>query len=259
MRMAKTGFAARLKELREWRRLTTERLAELTSIPREELLELEQEHSDPSWLQVTALAQALGVRTDDFLMGEKTDPRLDQPPVTQTPLAEDGVQVGKPPRRKESPEERAERQFRKWLEKFRKWLEEEVKRQIAGRRGQSEFRRVLIAAYGQRCAITGCDAEEALEAAHIVPYKIDKCQDARNGVLLRADIHTLFDLQLLRIDPESLRIVVMPGLENTCYRKLTGRQLRLPEDSTCQPNKEQLLLRWRLSNAVAPLPLPAQQ
>jgi putative restriction endonuclease len=65
---------------------------------------------------------------------------------------------------------------------------------IAARRGQAAFRAALIDAYGGRCSITGCDAVEALEAAHISPYKGDHTNDVTNGLLLRADLHTLFDL-----------------------------------------------------------------
>ena len=65
---------------------------------------------------------------------------------------------------------------------------------IVQRQGQSKFRQELLAAYNSRCAITGCDIEPALEAAHIIPYKGTETNCPQNGLLLRADIHTLFDL-----------------------------------------------------------------
>src|SRR5262249_48430542 len=68
-----------------------------------------------------------------------------------------------------------------------------VKWAIHDRRGDEEFRAKLLAAYGGRCAITGCDAEAALEAAYIVGDAETGEQDVSNGLLLRADIHTLFD------------------------------------------------------------------
>lgn len=46
---------------------------------------------------------------------------------------------------------------------------ERVVAQIVRRRGQPEFRRALLHAYGRRCAISGCDATEALEASHLSP------------------------------------------------------------------------------------------
>lgn len=75
---------------------------------------------------------------------------------------------------------------------------ERVLGQIVRRRGQQEFREKLLVAYEGRCAITGCDAIEALEAAHIVPYLGTETNHVQNGLLLRADIHTLFDLGCLR-------------------------------------------------------------
>ena len=71
---------------------------------------------------------------------------------------------------------------------------------VVRRRGQPEFRRALIEAYGGRCAISECDAEAALEACHIRPYMGPKTNALSNGLLLRADLHTLFDLGLLAID-----------------------------------------------------------
>lgn len=65
------------------------------------------------------------------------------------------------------------------------------------RRGQEKFRKDLINAYKSRCAVTGCNIVEILEAAHIIPYRGEHTNRCNNGLLLRADIHTLFDLGLL--------------------------------------------------------------
>jgi len=46
---------------------------------------------------------------------------------------------------------------------------ERVLASIVRRRGQAEFRKKLLAAYRGRCAVSGCDVEDVLEAAHIVP------------------------------------------------------------------------------------------
>lgn len=108
---------------------------------------------------------------------------------------------------------------------------------IVRRRGQPAFRRALLYAYGGRCAMTGCDVVDALEAAHIQPYSGLKSNDVRNGLLLRADVHTLFDLYLIAINPGSLRIAVAPALQQSAYFELDGRELRfstLPELSACQ-------------------------
>ena len=52
---------------------------------------------------------------------------------------------------------------------------------IVRRRGQPEFRRALIEAYSGRCAISGCDAVDALEACHIVPYGGSQTNRVSNG------------------------------------------------------------------------------
>ena len=108
---------------------------------------------------------------------------------------------------------------------------------IVRRRGQPAFRKALLDAYGGCCAMTGCDVVDALEAAHIQPYSGLKSNDVRNGLLLRADVHTLFDLYLIAINPGSLRIAVAPALQQSTYFELDGRELSIPmpsELSACQ-------------------------
>ncbi|MFO0905836.1 MAG: HNH endonuclease [Pirellulales bacterium] len=117
--------------------------------------------------------------------------------------------------------------------------------QIVQRRGQPRFRRKLIDAYRGRCAVTGNDVVDALEAAHILPYKGAKSNHVTNGLLLRADIHTLFDLHLLGIDPSSLKVVLSPKLQKTCLNEFRGRKLSLPNKAIHHPNKEALETRWK--------------
>ena len=78
--------------------------------------------------------------------------------------------------------------------------------QMIVRPGQSVFRDKVMKAYGGRCAVTGCDIPEALEAAHLVPYCGPESDHVRNGVLLRADLHALFDSHLLSFEPCGLRV-----------------------------------------------------
>lgn len=110
---------------------------------------------------------------------------------------------------------------------------ERVLAQIVRRRGQQEFREKLLEAYGRRCAITGCDAIEALEAAHIVPYLGPETNHVQNGLLLRSDIHTLSDLGLLAIAPESITVVIAASLAATSYAELAGVRLREPVIQQC--------------------------
>lgn len=116
-------------------------------------------------------------------------------------------------------------------------------RAIVERRGQPDFRNKLIAAYG-RCAVTGCDAEAALEAAHIVPYCGPDSNHIANGIVLRSDIHTLFDLCLIGINPDSLAISLAPEIANTVYREFDGKKLSVPANGPDVPNREALKQRW---------------
>lgn len=75
-------------------------------------------------------------------------------------------------------------------------------RSVAQRVGQQVFRQKLMGTYGGRCQVTGCDVAEALEAAHIDPYDGTNSTVA-NGLLLRADIHALFDAHRLWVEANS--------------------------------------------------------
>jgi hypothetical protein len=111
---------------------------------------------------------------------------------------------------------------------------------IVRRRGQPEFRQKLINAYQGRCALTGCDVVETLEAAHILPYRGAHTNHVQNGLLLRADIHTLFDLNLMTIDPETFVVVLVPMLKGTTYGKMDGKLITLPARKECWPSRDAL-------------------
>lgn len=116
---------------------------------------------------------------------------------------------------------------------------------IARRQGQSKFRQVLLEAYGYRCAITGCDAKEALEAAHIVPYSEQVNNHPSNGLLLRADLHTLFDLRLIAIDPQTMVVRLPPLIQDSVYGEFDGQLLRLPSKQEEQPHSSSLQQHWQ--------------
>ncbi len=105
---------------------------------------------------------------------------------------------------------------------------------IVRRRGQPAFRQALLEAYDGRCAITGCNVPDALEAAHIRPYSSRPTNAISNGILLRADIHTLFDLYLIGVDPLSYRVTIAPSLRASAYGQLEGTRVadtRNPDQS----------------------------
>ena len=120
-------------------------------------------------------------------------------------------------------------------------------RQIAQRQGQRAFRRSLLNAYGGRCALTNCEVPETLEAAHIFPYRGKETNHVTNGMLLRADLHTLFDLGLIVIDTSDYSILVADEIRSTEYGDLHGEKLRLPSDPGSRPSRE--ALDWHRSES----------
>lgn len=116
-------------------------------------------------------------------------------------------------------------------------------RAIAARRGQPAFRKSLLDAYGGRCAVTGCDFAPVLEAAHIQPYRGKHTNHVCNGLLLRGDVHTLFDLGLIGIDPETYEVRLSSQLAGSDYWSFNGRRIALPADRACWPDKTALAAR----------------
>jgi hypothetical protein len=108
--------------------------------------------------------------------------------------------------------------------------------QIAARQGQDRFRLALLEAYDYRCAITDFDAVETLEAAHIYPYRGPATNRVTNGLLLRADVHILYDRGAISVHETTHQVLLKPHLVVTRYRDLPGRQLRLPRKVDDRPS-----------------------
>lgn len=100
-------------------------------------------------------------------------------------------------------------------------------------------------AYRGRCAVTGCDATWALEAAHLRPYRGPESNTVTNGLLLRSDIHTLFDLRLLAIDPTTHGVVVSKLLAGTQYEPLSAHRVADPAADWQRASQEALDRNWR--------------
>lgn len=111
---------------------------------------------------------------------------------------------------------------------------------IVLRRGQPAFRRTLLRAYSSRCAVTGCDVPDALDAAHIRPYSGRSSNAVSNGLLLRGDVHTLFDLYLVTVEPESFRISIAPELRRSSYGELEGKCLARPTSESMAASADSL-------------------
>lgn len=103
-------------------------------------------------------------------------------------------------------------------------LQERKAALIKPRPGQAAFRQAAIERHDGRCVFTRTKVAEALEAAHVIPHTgAAEFERADNSLLLRRDIHALFDLFLLSIDAESGQVLVSPKLDGSIYDKLKGR------------------------------------
>lgn len=106
---------------------------------------------------------------------------------------------------------------------------------ITERRGQSVFRNRLLEQRGYKCEVTGTSIVELLEAAHIVPHAEGANYNTSNGLLLRADIHTLYDLNLLSID-ENLEIHLAPSIKYSKeYGIYDGKSIKAVNLTTPSP------------------------
>jgi putative restriction endonuclease len=122
---------------------------------------------------------------------------------------------------------------------------------VKPRIGQSSFRLLVTEAYQRRCAITGENTLVALEAAHIVPYSGTGSHNVRNGLLLRADFHRLFDVGLISVTPD-LKVRVSPRIREEwfngkVYYRLDNKPLTVvPAQPSMRPDPE--LLDWHFNH-----------
>ena len=121
---------------------------------------------------------------------------------------------------------------------------------VKPRVGQGIFRTVVADVYGRRCAVTREKAFPALEAAHIRPFRETPQHYVKNGLLLRSDVHKLFDAGYVTVTPDyqfevsdHIRTDFDDG-EN--YRQLRGTELWIPESSEHRPGREHL--EWHNEN-----------
>ena len=94
------------------------------------------------------------------------------------------------------------------------------------REGQASFRQALIEAFGAKCMVTGENLSSVLEAAHIRPYHGSSSNTLENGLILRVDIHRLYDSHQLSIDPQTFKIVITEDLKNSSYSDLSESILK---------------------------------
>jgi putative restriction endonuclease len=119
------------------------------------------------------------------------------------------------------------------------------------RLGQGAFRVAVTDAYERACAVTHEHSLPVLEAAHIVPYGQGGVHEVTNGLLLRSDLHRLFDLGYVTVTPE-LRLEVSGRLRGEfengrTYYPMHGTQVNVPSDRRLHPDPN--LLRWHNGTA----------
>ena len=117
---------------------------------------------------------------------------------------------------------------------------------VRPRLGQGTFRLAVTAAYNRACAVTYEHSLPALEAAHIRPFAEDGVHEVSNGLLLRSDIHRLFDKGYVSVTPE-YRFVVSKALREDfengkSYYPLHGREIWVPKKAGENPSAE--MLEW---------------
>jgi putative restriction endonuclease len=120
-----------------------------------------------------------------------------------------------------------------------------------GRLGQGAFRVLVTESYHKRCAVTGEKTLPVLEAAHIKPYAEDGPHQVNNGILLRSDLHKLFDLGYVTVTPE-LKLEVSSRLREEWhngreYYAYHGRELAFrPQVAADLPARA--FLEWHNEN-----------
>jgi putative restriction endonuclease len=116
------------------------------------------------------------------------------------------------------------------------------------RLGQQSFRAKVLDAYQRRCSVTGDKIRPVLQAAHIRPIEMHGQHRLDNGLLLRSDVHTLFDRGYISVDPKH-RLHVSPRLRgefdngDEFYSK-AGQPVAVPERRADWPNAE--FLEWHM-------------
>jgi putative restriction endonuclease len=121
---------------------------------------------------------------------------------------------------------------------------------ITPRLGQGAFRIAVTEAYHRQCAVSEGKVLPALDAAHIRPYGEGGSHTKSNGVLLRKDIHCVFDAGYATFDKD-FRFVVSNKVKEVFdngdeYRRLHGKTILLPANKSDWPNRQ--LLQWHNEN-----------
>jgi putative restriction endonuclease len=121
---------------------------------------------------------------------------------------------------------------------------------VRPRLGQGAFRLLVTDTYKRRCAVTQERTLPALDAAHLRPYAEGGPHDVTNGLLLRRDLHSLFDRGYVTVTPE-LRFQVSRRIKEEFengrdYYALHGTAVQPPDDVLRRPDRQ--ALTWHNEN-----------
>lgn len=116
------------------------------------------------------------------------------------------------------------------------------------RKGQDYFRRMILANYGGRCALTGIDIPQLLLASHIIPWadkshKKDRLNPC-NGICLSALYDKAFDKGLITISPDDYTVQLSSALReyesqdyfDKHFGIIEGLSISLPKEY--KPNRD---------------------
>ena len=121
---------------------------------------------------------------------------------------------------------------------------------VLPRLGQGTFRIMVTDAYERRCALTSEKTLPALDAAHIKPYAEADGHTISNGILMRRDLHALFDKGYITINPtfeiEVSRKIKEEFENGRDYYRLHGNKIRIPIKAEYNPSKE--FIDWHNTN-----------
>lgn len=122
-------------------------------------------------------------------------------------------------------------------------------REVVARQGQDKWRSDLFVVYGGVCAVTGWDVPQALEAAHIYPYLGTVTNTVSNGLLLRRDVHSLFDAGLLTISSGGV-VRISSSLHATMAWQLSDLLAQVPPEQKGGASRR--LLAWHEREVFRP-------
>ena len=128
-------------------------------------------------------------------------------------------------------------------------LQERIARYIRIRRGQNKLRENLFIVYCDTCCITGCKVKDVLHACHIFEFTKSGNNHSTNALLLRSDIHDLFDASLIGINPTTLQVEISIQLIGIEYQSLKGIRIAERIDKYL-PNSQSLKYRWEIFKSI---------